>query len=181
MSRQERETPVRTVPPESAGPVVDRPPGTTIVHERVVAEGPVTWEEMRALLRRQPMWYERTWRPTAGGILAILAGALNLGLGIGAVFGGNLLPNVFTSLTSSTSTTVGTAAGIFYIVIGIVAIVGGYFALARRLWPWVLAGSIAAVLPTPIILPFIMGVFALIFNTLGHLEMRGTNIEKATR
>ncbi len=174
MSRQERETTVRTEP-VAAGPVTETPVAAREVRERDVIEGPVTWAEMRALLRREPTYYERTWRPTTGGLLEIMAGSWNLLLGLGAVLGGT----AFTSLLPTINGVAGTAAvvtigsGAFFVIIGILSIVGGALALSRRGWPVVLAGSIAALVPTPIVLPFIFGILALIFNVLGHKEFWG--------
>jgi hypothetical protein len=168
MSRQERETVVRTTDSPN-GPVVTR---NTVVDERVNAQEPITWEEMRMLLLRGPTVKDRTWRPTVGGLLSILAGSWNLLLGLGAVIGGSLFPSLtptFGGVTGGISTT-GIAAGIFFIVIGLISIIGGIYALARRGWPIALAGSIVALFPSPLILPFIMGIFSLIFNVLGHRE-----------
>ncbi len=167
MSRQERETVVRTTESPN-GPVVTN----TVSDERINAREPITWEEMRMLLLRGPTVKDRTWRPTVGGLLSILAGSWNLLLGLGAVIGGTFFPSLtptFGGVTGGISTT-GIAAGVFFIVIGLISIIGGAYALARRGWPIALAGSIIALFPSPLILPFIMGIFSLIFNVLGHRE-----------
>lgn len=189
MSRQERETPVRRET-ENVEPVAERPAmkdsehvgtmttarmETTDVRGRDVVEGPVTWAEMRALLRREPTYYERTWRPTTGGLLEIMAGAWNLILGLGGVIGGSAFSSLLPTFggVSGGSNAASIGGGAFFVIIGILSIVGGALALSRRGWPVVLAGSIAALIPSPIILPFIMGIFALIFNVLGHKEFWG--------
>ncbi len=168
MSRQERETTVKATETPSSQETTAR----TVVSEREKVEGPVTWAEMRALLRREPTVHERTWRPTAGGLLSILAGSWNFLLGLGALLSGTFFSGFipsFSGITGGVSTT-GITAGVVLIVVGIVSIVGGAYALARRGWPIALAGSILALAPTPLILPFIMGIFSLIFNVLGHRE-----------
>jgi hypothetical protein len=104
---------------------------------------------------------ERTWKPTASGILAIIAGALQVLLGIViAAIGG------ITFLFGW--------AGIFatpFIVLGIIAIVGGIYALRREVWGLALAGSICALIP--LILPWsILGILAVIFVSLGKREFK---------
>ncbi len=104
---------------------------------------------------------ERTWKPTVGGILAIIAGALQVILGIViAAIGGIFF------LT--------TWAGVFatpLLVFGIIAIVGGIYALRREVWGLALAGSICAIIP--IIPPWsILGILAIIFVSLGKGEFK---------
>ena len=186
MSRQERDTTVGTPRPTEPGVRPDTVPGATrpdvipgVARERMT--GPVTWEEMRSLLRREPTFYERTWRPTVGGIFTIIAGAFNFLSGIGVIQAANslstLINNINTTFGTTFSTTVGNAyipAAAVLMVLGILSIVGGAFAQSRRLWGVSFAGSIAALFPSPLILPFLMGFFALIFITLGHPEFRPT-------
>jgi len=104
---------------------------------------------------------ERTWKPTAGGILAIIAGALQVLLGIViATIGG------ITFLFGW--------AGVFatpFLVLGIIAIVGGIYALRREIWGLALAGAICAIIP--LILPWsILGILAVIFVSLGKGEFK---------
>jgi hypothetical protein len=166
MARQERETVSTTT--ESPSPGMNT---TTEVRESVRNQEPITWEEMRMFLLREPTVKDRTWRPTTGGLLSILAGSWNFLLGLGAVIGGTFFPSLLPTfgVTGGISST-GISAGIFFIVIGLISIVGGAYALARRGWPIALAGSIVALFPTPLILPFILGMLSLIFNVLGHRE-----------
>jgi len=80
----------------------------------------------------------RGWMPTAAGILSIIAGAIGFLVGI---------------LVAAIGGAAGAAAGIFglevigapLIAIGIVAIVGGYFAIRKRIWGLALAGAIFAI------------------------------------
>ena len=57
------------------------------------------------------------------------------------------------------------AIGVFLVLIGVIAIVGGAYALRRRLWGLALAGAIASAV---IFLPF--GVVAVIFTSLAKGE-----------
>jgi hypothetical protein len=102
---------------------------------------------------------EKTWKPTVGGILAIIAGALQVILGtlgsagvgfLGGIFGMGWLSAIFAPL----------------IVFGIIAIVGGIYALLRKIWGLALAGSICALVGPW----FILGLLAIIFVSLGKGE-----------
>ena len=104
---------------------------------------------------------EKTWKPTVGGVLAIIAGALGLIIGllfatgvglIGGIIGMGWLSAIFAPL----------------IVIGIIAIVGGICALYRRVWGLALAGSIFALIGPW----FLLGILAIIFVSLGKREFK---------
>lgn len=102
---------------------------------------------------------ERTWKPTTAGILCIIAGAIELigGLAV-AVFGS--IGGAFFGMAW-----IG-AIGVPLIVLGIVAILGGIYALKRRIWGLALAGSICALFG-----PWaILGILAIIFVSLGKGE-----------
>jgi hypothetical protein len=101
---------------------------------------------------------ERTWKPTVGGILAIIGGAIETILGlviatvgsIGWFFG---VPWV-------------SVIGAPLIILGIIAIIGGTYALRRRVWGLALAGSICALIG-----PWgLLGLLAIIFVSLGKGE-----------
>jgi hypothetical protein len=174
MSRQERPMGTPTETPVSGG-TSQEVRTTTVAHERETVAGPITWEEMRALLRREPVVTERTWRPIAGGLLIIIAGSWNLLLGIGVIVGGSIIPTLLPNFNFTVGglSPAGNPAAAYFMVIGIISIVAGAFALARRVWPLALAGSITAIFPTPLLMPFILGTLGLIFNVLGHKEFWG--------
>jgi hypothetical protein len=184
MARQERDTFVKTpTPPMSNPEMMTRPGMTTEVRHPDVVSGPVTWEEMRALMKQEAPFKvpERTWRPTTGGILLVLAGSWNTLLGLGAVLSTTLFSSLFPTFGISAASTVSLGIGFALIVLGIVSIIGGAVAISRRAWGLSLAGAITALIPSPIILPFIFGILGLIFITLGHLEFRGTDKVAAQR
>lgn len=104
---------------------------------------------------------EKTWKPTTAGILALIAGALEViigllfaaGVGIlGGILGMGWLSVVFAPL----------------IIFGIIAIVGGIYALRRRIWGLALAGSICALVGPW----FLLGILAIIFVSLGKREFK---------
>ena len=67
---------------------------------------------------------------------------------------------------------VGTSAGLILIITGAVATIGGLLAMARRAWFLALIGVIMALVPSPAVLPFIMGVLAVIFVAQGRPEFK---------
>ena len=110
---------------------------------------------------------QNTWKPVAGGVCGIVAGALGIlaGSAIGLFFGmswplrmPDLIPWMFGGFD---------LLGWPFVILGIVAIVGGIFAIQRRLWGLALAGSICAVLILP---AFILGALSVIFVALGRSE-----------
>jgi hypothetical protein len=106
---------------------------------------------------------KKTWKPTTAGILSIVAGAGELfgGIGLGAASGliGSILgmPGL------------GIAIGIPLIILGIVAIVGGVFALRRRVWGLALAGAICSLF---MYFVAILGILAIIFVAMSKKEFK---------
>jgi hypothetical protein len=101
---------------------------------------------------------EKTWKPTTAGILCIIAGAIATIAGIVIAVVGSIgwffgIPWV-------------SAIGAPSIILGIIAIVGGSYALKRRVWGLALAGSICALLGPWVLL----GILAIIFVSLGKGE-----------
>jgi hypothetical protein len=102
---------------------------------------------------------DETWKPTTAGILSIIAGAFQVVIGMGLAIAGGIA-GVFTGIPW-----LGAAGGPLT-VIGIVAIVGGAYALKRRIWGLALAGAICALFG-----PLgILGILAIIFVALGKGE-----------
>jgi hypothetical protein len=104
---------------------------------------------------------EKTWKPTVGGVLAIIAGVPELIIGALFATGVGLFGGIFG---------VGWLSAIFapLIVFGIIAIVGGICALQRRVWGLALAGSICALIGPW----FILGILAIVFVSLGKREFQ---------
>jgi hypothetical protein len=115
----------------------------------------------------------KTWKTTTAGILAIVAGAVGVTewvavavLGILAwgwlVMGGLLGVGGIVA-----------AAVAIVITIGIVAIVGGIFALKRKRWRLALAGSICAIFSfwfIPVLLNVPLAIAAIVLVVLGKGE-----------
>ena len=101
---------------------------------------------------------EKTWKPTVAGILAIIAGVSLLIMGL-VILGVGIIPFWFMGWFGAVSAP--------FIILGIIAIVGGIYALKRRIWWLALVGSICA-LPAG----FILGILAIIFVIMGKGEFK---------
>ncbi len=104
---------------------------------------------------------KETWMPTTAGILMILAGSVELLIGV-----------VIASLSSITAIFTGSWIfgffGVPHIISGLISIIGGACALKRRLWGLALVGSITA-LWVPMSL---LGILSIIFITLSKKEFK---------
>lgn len=127
-------------------------------------EGPITSEQMKTLFRegegRVPM---KTWKPTTGGVLEIVSGYLNILTGLVMLLGVSMFP----AFASFIGMTAGVGIGILLIALGIVSIIGGVYALRRRVWGMALVGSITSLFPSIVLIP---GILSLILVTLGRPE-----------
>lgn len=86
---------------------------------------------------------EKTWKPTVAGIMCIIAGILCV------------LPSIAVGWMY---TPINTAL----VIVAIVPVVGGIFALRRRIWGMALAGSIVTVINTVIVGIFAVTVFVMV-------------------
>lgn len=136
---------------------------------------------------------KRTWKPTTAGILSIIAGAIGIGRGIFVLILGGLIgtlgglatgewrsliqewteimvpgmtsvPEIITGALGIASTFV-IALGAISLAFGIVALIGGIYAIRRRVWGLALAGAILSI-PSAALL----GVLSIIFVSLGRDE-----------
>jgi len=110
---------------------------------------------------------EKTWKPTTAGILTIVAGGLNLIAGIVVASLGVACLGPMRGCMGTTGFVGFWVIGAPLIIIGIVAIVGGSFALRRKVWGMALAGAICALFPPPIIA---LGLLSIIFLALSKEE-----------
>ena len=91
---------------------------------------------------------EKTSKPTVAGVLNIITGALGIigaistFIGFGVVSGAMGIPTGYIP-EFVPGIVLGTA--IFALIISLLALVGGIFAVKRKQWGWTLAGSIAAI------------------------------------
>jgi|SRR4030042_118998 hypothetical protein len=105
----------------------------------------------------------KTWMPMVAGILDIIAGSWGLILAFAFIFIGSVtrfVPDVPPYLFP-----IFTALSLPFAIVGILAIVGGIYALRRKIWGLALAGSIAAFFPS-----WIIGLPAIILTALSKNE-----------
>lgn len=172
MSRQERE-PMSGNPPVSGTETQTRSRVISETRESETGRNPITWEEMRTLMQGAPTRYPaRTWRPVTGGVFSIIAGIWNIIVGSGIILGSFTLDVVSPSFLwgAGTYSLVGNSAGIALCILGVISVVGGYMAVSRTSWMLGLIGSIAALVPSPVIAPFVMGVASVVLVSLGRRE-----------
>ncbi len=115
----------------------------------------------------------KTWKPLVGGIIGITAGVFDL-LGsmmlliaIAVISSSSLViteADIY-PLTISGLDSILAVIATYLAVAGIVAVVGGVFALQRKVWGLALAGSIAAVLPF-----WVFGVTSIVFVGMSREE-----------
>jgi hypothetical protein len=105
----------------------------------------------------------KTWMPMVAGILDIVAGSLGAILAIALIFVGALMrfvPDIPPYLFP-----IFTALSIPFAIVGILAIIGGIYALRRKIWGLALAGSIAAFFPS-----WLLGLAAIVLTALSKKE-----------
>ena len=115
----------------------------------------------------------KSWMPTAAGVLCIISAAIRLilvlGLIIAMIVTGEFL--IFTGLGFWFPLNVMAVLWLITVplaVTGVLALVGGIFALQRKRWGLALTGSIAAFFPFGI-----LGVVATIFTSLSRADFEG--------
>ncbi len=108
-----------------------------------------------------PPEVKQTWMPTTAGILTILAGAGDLLLGLAAIAWARTFAD-FTGILGFAF------LGIPHVIIGIVAIIGGIFALQRRMWWLALVGAIFTLMWPSCLL----GILSIIFVSLSKKEFK---------
>jgi len=109
---------------------------------------------------------EKTWMSKTAGILDIIAGSLSVFSTLSLVAGVSVwLSYQTTGAKMEWVLALIIVLGIIRLLISVLAIIGGAYALKRRIWGLALAGSIAAVLSS-----LILGVVALIFTITGKKE-----------
>ncbi len=120
---------------------------------------------------------QKTWKPIVAGILNIVGGALRI-LGsiavlIGIMFfipvatsvGPGPVPEMERWLIPGVLEIILVIAAVFLLIVGILPIIGGIYALQRKKWGLALAGSIVAIFGSSI-----MGILATIFIAMAKDE-----------
>ena len=110
---------------------------------------------------------EKTWKPTVGGILSIIAGIFAIGSSLAILPTGPASLGPFWGIPWNQDflSTFALGFGFSRIVLGVLVLIGGTYALRRRYWGFALAGSILAI---PLVPP--LGILATIFVSLARKE-----------
>jgi len=103
----------------------------------------------------------KTWKPTTAGILSIISGASGIIFGLLAFARAHSVERAFRHIGLD-------FIGFMLLVLGILAITGGIYALLRKVWGLALAGAICAILSPG----WIMGVLATIFLSISKDEFK---------
>jgi len=112
----------------------------------------------------------KSWKPISGGILSIISGMIG-------VVGGGLVVLMGDFSAESGGILGFEPLGLPTIILGIVAIVGGIFALLRRLWLMAVIGAIFAIPCMPV-----TGSLSIFFIAFADEEFTGRfRFEKAVR
>ena len=120
---------------------------------------------------------QKTWKPTVAGILNIVGGALRIigaiALLIGVMFfipvavtgGPGPVPDMSNWVIPGVLSTILVIGVVFLLIVGILPIIGGIYAIQRKKWGLALAGSIIAIFGSSI-----MGILATIFIAMSKEE-----------
>lgn len=104
----------------------------------------------------------RTWMPTTAGILSIIAGGIDVTVGGVVLVLGEILGAAFTRIYG-----IGVIIGAPLIAVGVVAIIGGIYAIKRKMWGLALAGAICSLFLAHV---GFLGIAAIIFVALSKKE-----------
>jgi hypothetical protein len=107
---------------------------------------------------------EKSWKSVTAGILSIISGAVGILVGLGLMAGHELARRMVFHQGLR-------VMGLFVFIIAIVAVVGGVYAIARKVWGLALAGAICALAPIPLF-STILGILAIVFISLAKNEFR---------
>ena len=117
---------------------------------------------------------EKTPMPMVAGILNIVSGVISLlgfmGLMIGAVVVGSTAVDITGWIPGMGFTmTLLIILAVLCLATGIIALVGGIFAIQRNKWSWALAGSICAIIPS-----VLLGIISIVLVAMSRGEFEDT-------
>ncbi len=115
----------------------------------------------------------KTGKPTAAGILTIVAGGMGIGLGAYVTAFREMITNLVIMYGAVSLAELGEFFAVFSgmaIVLGTIALIGGICALKRHYWGMALAGAICALPMIPIGTP--LGILAIVFVSKSKKEFK---------
>ena len=112
---------------------------------------------------------EKTWKPIAAGVLAIVGGSLNILVALAlAMFMPVAAP--FHMAFASVG-----FVGALFLGTGVVALIGGISAVRRKRWGLSLAGAICAIAPPS----FLLGILSTVFVAMSREEFEDSAVAGA--
>ncbi|MFC1913425.1 hypothetical protein ACFLX7_04465 [Chloroflexota bacterium] len=115
---------------------------------------------------------KKTWKPTVAGILNIVTGSLELTGSILFVViylcytsSNQFIPGLEACPAAWVAPTVIIIVTVFMIIVGVLSLIGGIYAVQRRKWGLALTGSIAAIFGSQL-----FGMLATIFTAMSRDE-----------
>jgi hypothetical protein len=108
---------------------------------------------------------EKTWMPLTAGILTIISAVFKLLTVLGIIIGLSFYTTGTDYSIGISETAILIGIMVPFLILGIVSLIGGIYAIRRKKWGMALAGAIAAFLPSGI-----LGVLAIIFVSLSKHE-----------
>ena len=120
---------------------------------------------------------QKTWKPLVAGILDIVGGASGIIGSIVAILGilffipvaitggPGPVPNMPNWMIPGVLSSILIIGGVFILIVAILSLIGGIYAIQRKKWGLALAGSIAAIFGSSI-----MGILATIFTAMSKDE-----------
>ncbi|MEM2943591.1 MAG: zinc ribbon domain-containing protein [Methanomassiliicoccales archaeon] len=116
-----------------------------------------------------------TAKPVVGGVLIIISGLMGVIVGLSlAVLSGEIMemiedmygPDIVAGLEG-----ILTACGVIWFIIGLIAVIGGIFAIRRKKWGFAVVGGVLALLTIgPWLLGSILGLIGLILVAISRNE-----------
>jgi hypothetical protein len=106
-----------------------------------------------------------TWKPVIAGVLEIIAGGAALILAFGLFIAGALVGFV-TQMPLWLSTLIPIVA-VPLIIVGILDLIGGIYALLRKAWGLALAGAVVSLVSSPL-----LGIVALVLVIISRREFK---------
>lgn len=107
----------------------------------------------------------KTWKPVVAGILEITAGGAALIFAFGLFIAGAVV-GFITQMPLWLSTLIPMVA-VPLIILGVLDLIGGVYALLRKAWGMALAGAVAALISSPL-----LGIIALVLAVISRKEFK---------
>jgi hypothetical protein len=111
---------------------------------------------------------EKTWMSMTAGILDIICGCWQLLIAFALMLIGSLFRLAVAAQIPPYIAPFIWVTGIPFAILGILSIVGGVFALSRKVWGMALAGSITSLFSPPLF--WLLGITAIVFTALSKNE-----------